>query len=180
MQAVLTRLQRELGITFVYVTHSQSEAFAMADRIVIMSSGEIAQVGGAREIYRTPVNRFVAEFVGRNNIFSGVSRGGGEVDTPSGVMRIDRAVPAGDPVSFSVAADLMSVSPSAVPGDNAIAAQLLSEEFVGSMVTLYFETPEGAEIKVQVPERSLMDWDHTAGRTYWLRYDPARAHVLQA
>ena len=70
MQGVLTRLQRELGITFVYVTHSQSEAFAMADRIVIMSEGRIVQVGRPREIYRRPENRFVAEFVGRNNILT--------------------------------------------------------------------------------------------------------------
>ena len=71
MQGVLTRLQRELGITFVYVTHSQSEAFAMANRIVIMSEGRVVQVGQPREIYRTPENRFVAEFVGRNNILAG-------------------------------------------------------------------------------------------------------------
>jgi ABC-type nitrate/sulfonate/bicarbonate transport system ATPase subunit/peptidoglycan/xylan/chitin deacetylase (PgdA/CDA1 family) len=60
MQGVLTRLQRELGITFVYVTHSQSEAFAMADRVVIMGHGEIAQIGPAREVYRSPASRFVA------------------------------------------------------------------------------------------------------------------------
>jgi spermidine/putrescine transport system ATP-binding protein len=71
MQSVLTNLQRELGITFVYVTHSQSEAFAMADRVVIMSNGEVAQVGQPKDIYRAPANRFVAEFVGRNNIISG-------------------------------------------------------------------------------------------------------------
>ena len=71
MQSMLTRLQRELGITFVYVTHSQSEAFAMADRVVIMSRGHIAQIGAPKDIYRAPANRFVAEFVGRNNIISG-------------------------------------------------------------------------------------------------------------
>ncbi|MEL6683071.1 MAG: ABC transporter ATP-binding protein, partial [Pseudomonadota bacterium] len=71
MQGVLTRLQKELGITFVYVTHSQSEAFAMADRVVIMSQGDIAQIGAPKDIYRAPANRFVAEFVGRNNILSG-------------------------------------------------------------------------------------------------------------
>ena len=71
MQGVLTRLQRELGITFIYVTHSQSEAFAMADRVVIMNQGGVAQIGGPRDIYRAPGNRFVAEFVGRNNILTG-------------------------------------------------------------------------------------------------------------
>ena len=65
MQGVLARLQRELGITFVYVTHSQSEAFAMADRVVIMGDGDIAQIGPPREVYRAPATRFVAEFIGR-------------------------------------------------------------------------------------------------------------------
>ena len=60
MQAVLVQLQRELGITFVYVTHSQSEAFAMADRVVIMGNGEIAQVGSPKDIYRTPQNQFLS------------------------------------------------------------------------------------------------------------------------
>ena len=92
MQQVLTRLQRELGITFVYVTHSQSEAFAMADRVVIMGNGEIAQAGAPRDIYREPANRFVAEFVGRNNIVSGtihsVSAGKVEIDTPAGIFSV--------------------------------------------------------------------------------------------
>lgn len=75
MQGVLTKLQKELGITFVYVTHSQSEAFAMADRVVIMAQGEIAQIGTPQEIFRAPRNRFVAEFVGRNNILKGTVPG---------------------------------------------------------------------------------------------------------
>jgi spermidine/putrescine transport system ATP-binding protein len=86
MQGVLTKLQKELGITFVYVTHSQSEAFAMADRVVIMDHGEIAQIGDPKEVYRTPRNRFVAEFVGRNNILAGRVEGGvftlGETRSP--------------------------------------------------------------------------------------------------
>jgi spermidine/putrescine transport system ATP-binding protein len=179
MQAVLTKLQRELGITFVYVTHSQSEAFAMADRIVIMANGSIAQVGAAREIYRTPVNRFVAEFVGRNNTFAGTSEGGGFVATPSGRLRIGEAAPAGRPVTFAVAADLMSLVPEGGTADNVIEAQLLSEEFVGSMVTLFFETRDGAEIKVQLPERSLADWSRMPGQSLRLSFDPARAHVLK-
>jgi len=89
MQSVLTQLQRELGITFVYVTHSQSEAFAMADRVVVMSNGEIAQTGVPRDIYREPANRFVAEFVGRNNIISGklgaIDNGLAQVHAPMGV-----------------------------------------------------------------------------------------------
>ena len=110
MQGVLTKLQRELGITFVYVTHSQSEAFAMADRVVIMSKGEIAQIGSARDIYRTPANRFVAEFVGRNNIFSGTANAAGAVETPAGTFELDEKASPGAQVSFVVAADVVSLS----------------------------------------------------------------------
>src|SRR3546814_14060910 len=59
------------SITFVYVTHSHSEAFAMADRVVIMSQGHVEQIGTPQEIYATPGNRFVAEFVGGKNIIEG-------------------------------------------------------------------------------------------------------------
>ena len=71
MQSVLKSLQRETGITFVYVTHSQSEAFAMADRVVIMSRGKIEQIGTPQDIDSRPKSRFVAEFLGSSNIFSG-------------------------------------------------------------------------------------------------------------
>jgi len=88
MQAVLTKLQRELGITFVYVTHSQSEAFAMADRVVIMSTGKIEKVGTRSEIYRAQETRFVAEFVGCNiHLYGNVvaaEEGGVTVETQFG------------------------------------------------------------------------------------------------
>ena len=177
MQAVLTRLQRDLGITFVYVTHSQSEAFAMADRVVIMSKGEIAQTGTAREIYRAPANRFVAEFVGRNNIFSGTSLGGGRVETPAGVFEIATAAPAGTAQTFVVAADLMTVSPIPAAKNN-IAAQFISEEFVGSMVTLFLEAPGGIEFKVQAQERALEKIGRHAGETLHLSFPADKAHVL--
>ena len=113
MQGVLARLQRELGITFVYVTHSQSEAFAMADRVVIMSRGVIEQVGPPQTVYRHPANRFVAEFVGTNNLLSGraatVSDERIAVETPLGTFAAppnpDRAVARGEPCTFVVSAD---------------------------------------------------------------------------
>ncbi|MBV5334041.1 ABC transporter ATP-binding protein, partial [bacterium] len=71
MQALLRSLQRELGITFIYVTHSQTEAFSMADRVVVMSRGKVEQIGAPKDIYRHPVNRFVAEFIGNVNILRG-------------------------------------------------------------------------------------------------------------
>ncbi|MGH8796292.1 MAG: ABC transporter ATP-binding protein, partial [Caldimonas sp.] len=68
MQAELTRIQRQVGITFVYVTHDQEEALAMSDRIVVMRAGQVAQVGSGWEIYRSPVSRYVADFIGEANL----------------------------------------------------------------------------------------------------------------
>ncbi|WP_035386968.1 spermidine/putrescine ABC transporter ATP-binding protein PotA [Ferrimonas senticii] len=69
MQIELKRLQRQLGITFVFVTHDQEEALSMSDRIVVMDSGVIQQQGSPREIYESPANLFVARFIGESNIF---------------------------------------------------------------------------------------------------------------
>ena len=72
MQLLLRRIQREVGIAFVYVTHDQEEAFAMSDRVGVMNSGVLEQVGTPAEIYRGPVSLFVADFVGASNRLSGV------------------------------------------------------------------------------------------------------------
>ncbi len=72
MQIELKRLQAETGITFIFVTHDQEEALTMSDRIAVMSSGKILQVGSPREIYDAPADRFVADFVGETNFLKGV------------------------------------------------------------------------------------------------------------
>ncbi|MBL3558629.1 MULTISPECIES: spermidine/putrescine ABC transporter ATP-binding protein PotA [Marinobacter] len=71
MQVELKRLQRELGITFVFVTHDQEEALSMSDRVVVLKDGEIQQLGTPREIYERPANLFTARFVGETNLFPG-------------------------------------------------------------------------------------------------------------
>lgn len=71
MQVELKRLQRELGITFVFVTHDQEEALSMSDRVVVLKDGAIQQLGTPREIYERPANLFTARFVGETNLFPG-------------------------------------------------------------------------------------------------------------
>lgn len=187
MQSVLTKLQKELGITFVYVTHSQSEAFAMADRVIIMAQGEIAQIGKAKDIYRAPSNKFVAEFVGRNNIFEGkvtsVSEAGAIVDTPQGRFTVPthaaRRPSVGDPLSFVVAGDLVQISVEPPQSDNAIDCQLISEQFVGSSVTLFLEAAGGYELKVQIGQRELESVDLKSTTRLYASWPTARAHMLQ-
>ncbi|MBX5210531.1 ABC transporter ATP-binding protein [Rhizobium sp. NZLR11] len=75
MQLELKRLQHDLGITFVVVTHDQEEALVMADRIALMRNGKIEQLGTASDLYERPVSRFVADFVGKTNFFEGIADG---------------------------------------------------------------------------------------------------------
>ncbi len=185
MQSVLTRLQRELGITFVYVTHSQSEAFAMADRVVIMAQGEIAQVGKPRDIYRAPANRFVAEFVGRNNILSGRIAGADagfvQVETPVGTLTVqaDGTPPAvGTEASFVVAADMVHIDRAPDGAANSVQASLISEEFIGSVVTLFLEADDGTEFKVQLQERALAALEPRTGDVFHLSWKAEDAHLL--
>lgn len=187
MQSVLTKLQRELGITFVYVTHSQSEAFAMADRVVIMSRGEIAQVGNPRDIYREPANRFVAEFVGRNNILSGrVEKATGTkvtvvADVGTLSFHAGKAdIPAvGETVTFVISADLVTISRKRSKAENIVECSLISEEFIGSVVTLFLEAADGTEFKVQLQERELATLDHNTSGAFFLSWKPQSAHMLQ-
>jgi putative spermidine/putrescine transport system ATP-binding protein len=71
MQLELKAIQREVGITFVIVTHDQHEALTLADRLAVFNDGRIEQVGAARQVYESPANRFVADFVGTSNVLDG-------------------------------------------------------------------------------------------------------------
>ena len=74
MQRELKRIQQEVGITFIFVTHDQEEALTMSDKIVVMNKGNIEQIGTPTDIYNEPVNAYVADFIGESNIFDGVMK----------------------------------------------------------------------------------------------------------
>ena len=185
MQAVLSNLQKDLGITFVYVTHSMSEAFSMADRVVIMSRGKIEQIGSPQEIYHAPRNRFVAEFLGSANIFSGRlarksgSEWGVETDhgqfTMRGVEGVDKSV--GDAVAFIVSAEKMGISPGGTDAPG-IRAKVVGEEFVGATAIVFLETSSGEELKVQKSHDELEKLDLSYGAEVTVHWDSGSCHVL--
>ena len=74
MMVELKKIQQELGITFIMVTHSQQEALSMADKVIVMSDAIIQQIGTSRDVVEKPQTKFVAEFIGNNNLFSGIVR----------------------------------------------------------------------------------------------------------
>ena len=158
----------------------------MADRVVIMSRGEIAQVGAPRDIYRAPANRFVAEFVGRNNILVGsiASVNGSRVSIETGAGRFtvetkEQAGAVGSKAGFVIAADLVTLTVDApADAENSLACTLISEEFIGSVVTLFLESKDGTEFKVQVQERELSQIDLKGTGQLHLSWSAANAHLL--
>ena len=140
-----------------------------------------------REIYRAPANRFVAEFVGRNNILNGnvtsLARGVASVETPAGTFKVsvpkDRDVEKGDSLSFAISADLVHLSVRKPKADNTVACTLISEEFVGSVMTLFLESADGTEFKAQVQERELASIDLKDTKTLYLSWPTSSAHLLE-
>ena len=84
MQVELSRIHRQVGTTFVFVTHDQEEALSMATRIAVMAGGHVRQIGSPREIYQGPVDRFVADFIGESNFLDGrIAEDGGGARVPA-------------------------------------------------------------------------------------------------
>jgi len=189
MQTEIAELQRALGITFVYVTHNQSEAFAMADRVVIMNNGEIQQVGDPMEVYRTPRTRFVAEFVGTNNIMDGsvVSRTAEACVVETRLGRFVSTNPSnapiaeGEAVHLVVSADLVTINrDSPATEGNELMARLVGESFVGNVVTLVCEAKGGQELKVQLQQRALQDLNLRPNDDVKLTFDRRDSLIIAA
>ncbi|MBX9454619.1 MAG: ABC transporter ATP-binding protein [Rhizobium sp.] len=187
MQTVLSNLQRELGITFVYVTHSQSEAFSMADRVVIMSRGKIEQIGTPQEIYRAPRTRFVAEFLGSSNIFpgkvSGIAAGTMTITTPAGAFQVPGDtvghLSAGDKATVAVSSDRINLSRERPSADwNCLEAAVVGEEFVGATAVVHLEGSAAIEIKAQKSHDELDQLDLEPGTRLWVSWRPEASHIL--
>lgn len=185
MQSVLKNLQRETGITFVYVTHSQSEAFSMADRVVIMSRGVIEQIGTPQEIYRTPATRFVAEFLGSSNIFQGKlvrgEAGRAVLETPLGKFETgsDEAARIGSSATMTVLDTKTHLSATRpAHARNVLPVRMIGEEFVGATATIYLEAAGGQEIRVQKGHDELADLPLEIGRELFVHWVPEDSHVI--
>jgi len=132
MQQEVKALQRQLGITFLFVTHDQEEALSMSDRIAVMNGGHIEQIGPAREVYDRPRTAFVAQFVGDTNFVPAEVRGGRLVLPGFGP---DRAAPAGAPdrtgVALSVRPEAIRLSPGAA---GPLTGRIAATTYFGSTV----------------------------------------------
>ncbi|GAA4086470.1 ABC transporter ATP-binding protein [Nocardioides kongjuensis] len=183
MQVELKLLQREVGITFVFVTHDQAEALVMSDRIVVMNAGRIEQVGTPQEVYQRPGSAFVASFVGTEN-FADVVLGPDGVAEGCGArfaVSPDQVAPytAGDSLRLALRAESVRVSAAepAQPADK-VAGRLAGTSFLGGEIQYVVIGPDGTELFARTPLRDAADVQ--AGDTVWCSWDPEAVLVFPA
>jgi spermidine/putrescine transport system ATP-binding protein len=150
MQLELKGLQHEVGITFVYVTHDQEEALTMSDRIAVMNEGKVQQVADPNTLYELPNNRFVANFIGQTNVFSGTveavnadrvtlrTRGGARIEA---VTREDNGVEVGAEAHATVRPEKVRFGGA---GDNIVSAEIRQIVYLGVSTQYIAELADGA------------------------------------
>jgi spermidine/putrescine ABC transporter ATP-binding subunit len=182
MQIELKKLQREVGITFVYVTHDQEEALTMSDRIAVMSAGRVLQIGSPTEIYERPTSRFVASFIGNCNVVDG-ARVGDEVIVP--VLRAVPATPVGDiadgaAVGVAVRPERISISTAKPAAGFAISGTLTESIYIGDEWRFGVLATPDAHLVATVPSAQLTVEIATAqpGDTVWLSWRAEDARAL--
>ena len=144
MQLELKRIQHEVGITFVHVTHDQEEALTMADRIAVMNRGRIEQLGTPSELYERPRTAFVAGFLGTSNLLPGVAAGNGVVRLRDGseVRLGPAAAGAAGEVAVGVRPEKVRLGEPAA-GDNALAGTVRESAYIGVATQVDVDTPAG-------------------------------------
>ena len=165
MQFELKRIQREVGITFVYVTHDQEEALTMSDRIAVMNAGNVEQIGTPTEIYDRPASVFVAGFIGQANLWHGRQTGRAnrdyvEVEVLGATLKArpgDTTIETGGHATVMVRPERVRVSMGPPTGDIvAVPAKVVDLTFQGPVLRLSLAAPDGSAILAHIgPEQDL-------------------------
>jgi spermidine/putrescine transport system ATP-binding protein len=186
MQVELKRIQREVGVTFVYVTHDQTEALTMSDRLIVMNEGRIAQHGTPEELYERPGNRFVADFIGVSNILSAtVERAGGSTasarvgDQSLPLPALDGHSP-GSQVELVVRPEKITVCLEPPQADVRLRATVRDVAYLGTSTNATMRLSTGEELVAFVPNVEGNRWMRSAapGTELWLTWTPESTYVL--
>jgi putative spermidine/putrescine transport system ATP-binding protein len=156
MRTELKKLQRDLGITFIHVTHGQDEAMALANLVVLMNAGRIEQMGTPREIFNHPRTEFTARFIGGHNVIT--------VAGDTFAVRNDRI--------------LLKKANQAVDGPS-VAGTVSEVEYQGTYVRVAIAAEDGADISVQLTESEFDATNHSVGERVVATWDPALASLLK-
>ena len=190
MQIELKNLQNSVGITFIFVTHDQEEALAMSDRIAVLSQGRVQQLGSPTDVYDTPANEFVANFVGTSNLFSGRIV---ESDAPRGLVTIEtangrRLIASGRDFGNGSAVKMVLrpehlrlVDPGEFEGAGLLEGQVKDVIFVGSVIHVHVDVGFGRTAIVHHHhDRAGIRNAIEAGANVRIAYSPSSAHLIAA
>ncbi|QFR34395.1 ABC transporter ATP-binding protein [Ancylobacter sp. TS-1] len=182
----LKKLQLQLGISFIHVTHSQEEAMALSDLVVVMNGGRIEQAGTPREVFNRPATAFVARFMGDHNVLAGrVTEVGDHVVTfevPGGARFRAPAGPGlepGAPVEIAVRTDRVRLGTGALPGCG-MTGLVQNIEYHGQKVQVALAAPGVDEFSVQVPETAFFEAPLNVGDAVPIAWTPHDVHILEA
>ena len=184
MQLELKQLQRELEITFIYVTHDQEEALTMSDRIVVMNKGRIEQVGTAHEIYERPQTKFVAQFIGETNLFEDVEileKNGNDYVVAIGSEKVStdsmKDFKPGEKVHISSRPENMKLSRTPMEGRESIAVTYDSNIYVGNISKFVVFTDQGRRLTAS--EFSEDAGTFNKGDKVYINWIPERAVMIR-
>ena len=175
LQVELKRIQTEVGITFVYVTHDQEEALTMSDRIAVMQAGKVEQLGTPEELYDRPATRFVADFIGSTNLMRGRIQEDGWVRLTSGDIApvAHDGLAAGTDVELSVRPEAIVLVP--VDAQRAIQATVEQAAYLGSTISYRLRTGGGLALTVISPKAGIR---LPVGSDVAVTWSPSEALVL--
>ncbi|CUH67499.1 Trehalose import ATP-binding protein SugC [Thalassovita gelatinovora] len=182
IQNELKLLQRELGITFIFVTHAQSEALGLSDRVVVMSNGVVEQISPPQQLYRRPETPFVADFIGSNTLIEGKSAGAGapgfgRLDSPVGMIE---GIGQGNETLAVIPAEAFRIVPQNTDGEIILSGTLTDRKLVGAVGHLNVRLADNREIAVEVsadrPEVQAL----TFGAPVTLGVDPSSVTLIHA
>ena len=177
MQLELKRLQTETGITFIFVTHDQEEALTMSDRIAVMSAGNIQQIGGPREIYTNPVNRFVASFIGETNFLSGQAGAAGVRLDSGDVIEVEGAAAGVGKVTVVIRPEQVRLAEAGEAGT--VPATVESLVYFGTDTHCHLRLKDGTEMVARLQSPASGEAGLQQGQTVGLRFAPGAARVLE-
>jgi putative spermidine/putrescine transport system ATP-binding protein len=192
MRQELRHMQRELGITFVHVTHTQLEAIALADLVVVMEKGKIRQAGAARDVYDSPKDRYVAEFLGGQNVFSGriqsVNGRHAVMAAPAGAGIQVPLTPGihlstGDLIAVAVRRDDIDLirpgdEATAAHGTASIASRVTAIEYQGYFVKVMLDAGSNADFVVYMSERKFFSSPFGVGDVVLATWPVEHARIL--
>ena len=188
MQTELKQLQRQLGITFIYVTHDQEEALSMSDRLLVMDQGRAVQIGTPREIYEEPCNLFVARFIGEINIFTGcIQRSLGEscylaqVNGVEKTIRFGQQAKTGDEVHILLRPEDLRVeyiSNAPVDGGGFVGS-VVERNYTGQTLDSLIRLENGQDLQVsEFFNEDDPDFDYRIGERVWVDWVAGWEHVI--